>query len=326
MLGLSRLLIGAALLCGALSAAVCTPTGFYRDGINMTAALVNPAGTVSGDVDATGCNIGIYFDHGVGLVKSANVHGANYYGIIVNGDLSPVQVDVLNSSVHDIGETPFNGTQHGVAIYYRAFGSASASGRISGNTVSQYQKGGIVANGATTATISDNVVTGLGAVDFIAQNGIQAGYGAGAQIMRNTVTGNAYSGINSASSGGILVVGGDCYGGAYTTGTQIVGNTMVNNDVGAFLSNLQGGCVSAPLTATNVKVVNNVITNDALTNISGNGSQGYQAGVSDVGNNDKIISNTISGAGYGPGNAATYAVAIDASPTFTNRPKVHANK
>ena len=41
--------------------AACTQTGFVRDGINLTAALINPTGTVSGDVDATGCNIGIYY-------------------------------------------------------------------------------------------------------------------------------------------------------------------------------------------------------------------------------------------------------------------------
>jgi hypothetical protein len=142
------------------------------------------------------------------------------------------------------------------------------------------------------------------------------------------VTGNAYTGIHGASSGGIIVVGGECYGGAYTTGTQIVGNTLVNNDVGVYLSNLDGTCIGAPVTATNIKAVNNTITNDALTNVSGNGAaQGYQAGVSDVGNNDKIINNAISGAGYAVVNTtAMYAIPIDASTTFTNRPKVHANK
>ena len=81
-----------------------------------------------------------------------------------------------------------------------------------------------------------------------------------------------------------------------------------------------------------MKAINNTITNDALTNLSGNGCtisgcQGYQAGVSDVGNNDKIINNTISGDGYtAPGNGATFATPIDADPSFTNRPKVHANK
>ena len=60
---------------------------------------------------------------------------------------------------------------------------------------------------------------------------------------------------------------------------------------------------------------------------SGNVAIGYQAGVSDVGSNDKIINNGISGLGYtAPGNAATFAAPIDADPSFTNQPKVHANK
>ena len=57
-------------------------------------------------------------------------------------------------------------------------------------------------------TISNNTVTGEGPVDYIAQNGIQLGYGAKATVTGNTVTGNAYTGANGASSGGILVVGG----------------------------------------------------------------------------------------------------------------------
>ena len=75
---------------------------------------------------------------------------------------------------------------------------------------------------------------------------------------------------------------------------------------------------------TNIKVINNTITNDAVSNVSGNGTLGYQAGVSDVGNDDKIINNTISGVGYTPNNLTTFA--IDADTSFTNRPKVHANK
>jgi hypothetical protein len=311
---------------GAASAkAACTLTGFVRDGINLTAAQINPSGTVSGDVDATGCNIGIYYDHAKGAVNSANVHGSNYYGVVVNGDFNEVAVNVTNNTVTQIGESPFNGTQHGVGIYYRAFGTGSTSGKVTGNIVTQYQKGGIVVNGASTVAVSDNTVTGLGPVDLIAQNGIQAGYGATVQIKRNVVTGNAYTGANFASSGGVLVVGGDCYGGAFTTGTQIMGNTLVNNDVGAFLSNLDATC-NPPITSTNAKVVNNTITNDALTNLTGlSATQGYQAGVSDQGNNDKIINNTISGVGYtSPGNSTTFATPIDT--TVTNLSKVHANK
>ena len=45
-------------------AASCTPTGFVRDNIDLTAALINPTTPVTGTMDATGCNIGVYFGSG----------------------------------------------------------------------------------------------------------------------------------------------------------------------------------------------------------------------------------------------------------------------
>jgi Right handed beta helix region len=310
----------------ASASVTCTATGFFRDGINMTAAQINPSGTVSGDVDATGCNVGVYYDQGTGVVNNANVHGANYFGVLVNGDDHVVAVDVTGSTVSSIGETPHNGTQHGVGIYYRAFGAGSTSGKVAGNVVGTYQKGGITVNGASTVTVSGNTVTGDGRVDWISQNGIQVGYGATAQVKSNVVSGNAYTGLNCASSGGVLVVGGAWFGTGVplTTGTQITGNTLVNNDVGVFLYNADASG-SAPTTPTSIKVTNNTITNDALTNLGGCGHLGYQAGVSDFGDNDKITNNAISGLGYTfPGNDATFAIPIDISGT--NLPKVHANK
>lgn len=41
--------------------AACTATGYMRDSIDLTAALIDP-GTVDGQVvDATGCDIGVYY-------------------------------------------------------------------------------------------------------------------------------------------------------------------------------------------------------------------------------------------------------------------------
>ena len=139
------------------AAAGCTPTGFVRDGINLTAAQIG--GDVTGSLDATGCNIGVYYDNNSapGNVSGADIFGANYYGVVVNGDVGTVSVDVTGSTVHNIGETPLNGDQHGNAIYYRAFGG-SANGTISDNTVTQYQKNGITINGNVSATIANNTV------------------------------------------------------------------------------------------------------------------------------------------------------------------------
>jgi hypothetical protein len=132
-----------------------------------------------------------------------------------------VTTNVKTSSIHDIGETPLNGTQHGTAIYYRALGSGSPTGVISGNTLTNYQKGGITVSGKVSATITNNHVTGQGPVNYIAQNGIQMGYGAKGSVTGNTVIGNAYTGGGQTSSAGILVVGGPCFSLPYTTGLTI---------------------------------------------------------------------------------------------------------
>jgi hypothetical protein len=275
----------------------------------MTAAQIG--GNVTSELDATGCNIGVYYDNTTsGNVTGANIHGANYFGVVVNGDVGAASVNVTGSSIHDIGETPLDGTQHGNAIYYRALGTGTASGVVSGNTVSSYQKGGIIANGGgVSVTISNNVVTGQGAVNYIAQNGIQLGYGAKATVSGNTVTGNAYSGANGASSGGILVVGGPGFtvcgsGGSspcpYTVGLSITRNTLTNNDVGVWLFNVASGFV-APSTKTNNSVKLNTISNGAVTNTTGySAACGYQAGIADVGHKDLIVNNSISGLGYTP--------------------------
>jgi hypothetical protein len=338
-------LAAAVALLGASHASACTPTGFYRDNINMTAAIIAVGDVKNQTVNATGCNVGIFYGPGTnGTVDSSSVSGANYFGILVVGNLvdsggnetSPgaTSVDVTNSVVNDIGENPFNGTQHGVAIYYRACATdSSATGTISGNAISAYQKGGITVNCPGAAvSVNGNTVVGNGPVNYIAQNGIQIGFGASGHVMRNTVTGNSYTGMNNASSAGILVFGG-C-GGELTTGVQIVANIVGDatpadgNDIGVALANYDPTCVTAPSAATNNKVINNVLTDDETTNVSGNGyPSGYPAGISDSGVNDKLINNDISGQGYAtypcPSTTATEHCAIDTDPS--SAAKVHAN-
>ncbi len=169
------------------NAETCTPTAFSRDGILLTAAKIDGA-TTSGLVDATGCDIGIYFPPGTsGTVNNATVSGARYYGIVADRAV----VNVTNSTVRDIGNTPFDGSQHGVGIFY----TNGASGLIDSNDVYAYQKGGIVIDGAgTKASVTNNTVTGLGPVDFIAQNGIQVSRGAVATVRGNDISNNDYTG------------------------------------------------------------------------------------------------------------------------------------
>jgi hypothetical protein len=167
-------------------------------------------------------------------------------------------------------------------------------------------------------------------VSYIAQNGIQFGFGGGGSAMKNKVSWNQYTGTSTFSAG-ILVVGGPGWQAVfgapapdgnpwqYSTGIQIVKNTLADNDGGIVLENFDTG-FTAPSDATNIKVVNNDISNGAVTNGV------YQAAVVDIGNNDKIITNTISGAGYNPLTVPGLTFAVDADVSFTNRPKVHANR
>jgi len=184
---------------------VCKATGFSRDGHELTAAQVG--GDVAGTLDATGCDIGVYYAPGTtGSVKAADISGANYYGVVANA----AAVNVTNSSIHDIGDNPFNGMQRGVGVLYttldqtndllyqngKAFvqTGAAATGAVSGNAIADYQKTGVQVNGPGAAlTVQDNTVTGLGPIGFIAQNGIQISRGASAVVTGNTVSGNWYT-------------------------------------------------------------------------------------------------------------------------------------
>ncbi|MEO8972366.1 MAG: right-handed parallel beta-helix repeat-containing protein [Ktedonobacteraceae bacterium] len=297
----------------------CTPTGFFRDNINLTAAVIPANNTpVTGSVNASGCNIGVYYGPGIKGTVTAQVFGANYYGIVNNGG----NVTITRSQIHDIGENPLNGDQHGVSIYF-AYGAASA-GSITSNMMWNYQKGGIVVNGTSgTVAVTSNTVIGQGPVSYIAQNGIQIGYGAKATVTKNIVVGNSYTGAGQAASGGILVVGGSCYGGPLTIGTKITGNTVIGNDIGVYLSNLDGNTCIPTDTPTNIKANANIITNDAINNTTGAGTAGYQAGISDQGDYDTMNNNSICGLGYTYVTPPPYLYAIDI--TVTNNPTVTNN-
>jgi len=195
---------------GTAATTTCTPTGFVRDGIDLTAAQIG--GTVSRALDAAGCDIGVYYGPGkTGKVDHATISNAKYFGVVNDGG----NVDVTNSTITKIGNTPFDGTQHGVGIFYttehvKDTPSGTAAGTINGNVLPSYQKGGIVVRGAkASATIMSNTVTGSGPITYIAQNGIQVSFGADAFIRGNTVTGNWYTPAGDEACGLLLYQAGN---------------------------------------------------------------------------------------------------------------------
>ena len=214
-------------------AASCLPTPFVRDGITLTAAKIG--GSVTGALDATGCDIGAYNPT---KVANADIHGARFYGVVVNGAR---KVDTTNSKVHQIGETPFDGMQRGRAILY----INGADGTISGNKVYAFQKNGIEVRGLTAdasapasnksvVTIANNVVTGRGHLDDIAQNGIVAMGNASVTVMGNTVSHVWYT-PDGTEATGLLNVD--------TAKVTVAGNRFVDTEVridGAVVANVLG--------------------------------------------------------------------------------------
>jgi hypothetical protein len=192
----------------ASAAVICQPTTFVRDNHPLTAALINPP-TVATEVDATGCDIGVYYSPGTtGDIGGANIHGAVYYGVLVNA----AAVNVTNSDVHLIGDNPFSGAQHGVGVFYTTLDQANeiayqngqpytttvpnarATGTLSDSNIYAYQKNGVVVGGPGAAvTVSGNTVDGEGPISYIAQNGVQFSRGGAGSVTKNRISDHFYS-------------------------------------------------------------------------------------------------------------------------------------
>ena len=149
--------------------------------------------------------------------------GANRLrGILFDG----VGGSIINNHVTDIeqGTTGQSGCQEGNAIEARYFPTASSprfNVTITGNTVTDYQKTGIVANGTVAAIILNNVVTGDGPVSYIATNGIQVGFGATAVVKSNSSSGNSYTPTSDIACGFLIYQAG---------GVNASSNNFFNNE------------------------------------------------------------------------------------------------
>jgi hypothetical protein len=283
----------------AAAGASCVSTGaFDRDGTSLTARLVNPTGRLSATVDATGCDVGVYYDRSSGNVSGAEVFGARYYGVLIDGNLNNVSVDVSDSSIHNIGEVPRTAVRHGQGIAYRSFDGGSATGTASGNRIWGFQEAGLNMTGpGSTVTFSGNRVIGPGPQTVIEQNGIQVIFGAHGTVRSNRISDMSFSGTGQAPSAGILVAGGPGYNKAYTVGAVLVDNVITGSDTGIVVFEIEVNQRPAQLPTTTL-IKRNVISNDRLNNLAGHGNKGYQAGIEVRGNADRILDNTISGAGY----------------------------
>jgi len=174
--------------------------------------------------------------------------------------------NISDNYIHDMYGPSGNGSGEqtfGMLIY----GNSDAT--VYGNTVENFSRGGIVANGDAgalpdpVANIKNNIVYGNGlesATNWNAENGIQIGYGASGTIKENEVYDCMCNNPGWASSG-IIITG--------TVGVIVEDNDVQGNDGGITVVGYED-YKNAPcynITIKNNQVYSNVVGIDAEANV-----------------------------------------------------------
>jgi hypothetical protein len=189
--------------------AVDPPSGHFLG------AIIKNAGNLASveNLALTASNLANVCDGGDDRLRGTLFDGAE--GEITNNTVTHIKQGTSGSGCQEgdgirVQNAPFDNTASDMPV------------TISGNVVSDYQKNGITANGSVAATIIDNVVTGAGPVDYIAQNGIQVGFGATALVRGNAMSNNFYTPPDTEACGLLLF---------QADGARVSMNKYSNNEV-----------------------------------------------------------------------------------------------
>lgn len=213
-----------------------------------------------------------------------------------------------NTTQNQMLPSGFQGCQDGEGIFVENQTAGTPAISITANTVQTFDKNGItVSYAGANATIKNNTVTGNGAVDYIAQNGIQLGYEATGRITGNQVSNLIYTpGTYGAS--GILLYGLDA--GQYSVVPQVSGNTVSDAQYGIALAEVNGRAgAMVPVSSNNVSgsafagvgLYSDTFDNDDYIRVTKNiiaGTNPYDD-IDACSDNNTILGNTVSNSAEG---------------------------
>lgn len=223
---------------------ILIPDSYTLDGNGYTITAVDPVGGhFLGAVVANGGTTAHVTNLTVTASGLANVCDAG------NDRLRGIMFDSASGSITNNTVTGINqgssGCQEGNGIEVRnlPFDGTHPNTQtveIAHNTISAYQKTGIVTNGDVTADIHHNAVGASATQADLAANSIQLGFGATGSVMHNNVDGNQWLGASDFVATAILIyqadgvnvsknnIGGNADVGIYAFGN---GGTYDNNRV-----------------------------------------------------------------------------------------------
>lgn len=295
---------------------IVVPDGWTLDGAGYTITAIDPSGGhfVGGvienggpvahvrNVKVTASSLANVCDGGADRLRGILFDGASgsIVGTIVS-DINQGTSGCQEGNGIEVRNTPFDGTHPNTKEI-----------TIDANIVTDYQKNGITANGDVYVKIRRNVVTGAGLVNYIAQNGIQLGFGAMGQVRYNLVSDNWYTPVSWVATG-ILIFEAD--------GAMVHSNVVTDSQVGVAI---ESWCWFASSAGGSV-ILSNVITGaEAGVTVHTYTVSGYSS--CDPGaDNNKVVQNAIS-AGVGTSSVGVSVGAFDLDGSFGFTPSADNNK
>lgn len=223
------------------SSTINIKAGHFSETLTITKSLtILGSGTSSTFIDAPG---NLPAEGAIVSISGSGVHvdisgltvdgpGPSTCGSIMSGIFveNGADANIHDLSVSSVRDSSLSGCQNGRAIlvgWGHGWGIANTTGSATINKVniSDYQKAGIEVSGSgSSATVTNNTITGIGPTTLIAANGIEITYGASASISGNEVTANNYTPASDFATGILLYQPG--------VGTVVGANSVSNNEIG----------------------------------------------------------------------------------------------
>lgn len=281
----------------------------YGVGEDIQISTVVPAGTDPASIQG-------FNDGAPGEIQGWNVAETNYNYIIDTGSTTAVgnhidytQVTFADGTVvrsNDVHVTVQSApvtvaqasagpyacrTNAGLGVVVGTPSAVASTVLITQNTVTNYQKSGIVCwEAGTTCIISDNDVSPLPAAESLnAPNGIQLTYGGTGTITGNSVSGNKCD-ISGVCGPDLVDLQQSCGVMTYkaSPGVSITGNQVSTNDIGICLG-VDAGTISSTGNNVNASTYAGVEVYDESQTVVGNSISNSQYGVVPISDNSTYL-------------------------------------